>query len=139
MTQIFSVLIKLLKKSTKKVNLDLKRLVEWLLANKISLNKTKTELIFFRKPRDQVPQNYNFKLNGLKLTHSNHIKYLGIYLDETLSGAYQCSILAGKLSRAVAMLSKVRHYVPEHELISVYHAIFSSHMTHGCQIWGQNS
>ena len=37
------------------------------------------------------------------------------------------------------MLSKVRHYVPEHELISVYHAIFSSHMTYGCQIWGQNS
>ena len=91
MTQIFSILTKL-SKNPKKVNLDLKRLVEWLLANKISLNKTKTELIFFRKPRDQVPQNYNFKLNGLKLTHSNHIKYLGIYLDETLSGAYQCSM-----------------------------------------------
>ena len=36
------------------------------------------------------------------------------------------------------MLSKVRHYVPNHELKSIYHAIFSSHMIFGCQIWGQN-
>ena len=37
------------------------------------------------------------------------------------------------------MLSKVRHYVPKEELKSIYHAIFSSHMIYGCQIWGQGS
>ncbi len=36
------------------------------------------------------------------------------------------------------MLSKTRHYVPSEELLSIYYAIFSSHMTYGCQIWGQN-
>ena len=36
------------------------------------------------------------------------------------------------------MLSKVRHYVSKEELKSIYHAIFSSHMVYGCQIWGQN-
>ena len=70
---------KTIKKIKKKVNFDLKRLVAWLLANKISLNKIKTELIFFRKPRDKVPDNYDFKLNGLKLRHSNYKKYVGIY------------------------------------------------------------
>ena len=35
------------------------------------------------------------------------------------------------------MLSKIRHYVPYHELKSIYHAIFSSHMIYGCQIWSQ--
>ena len=34
------------------------------------------------------------------------------------------------------MLSKVRHYVPETELIPIYHAIFASHLRYGCQIWG---
>ena len=37
------------------------------------------------------------------------------------------------------MLSKVRHYVPNEELKSIYHAIFSSHMIYGCQIWGQGT
>ena len=36
------------------------------------------------------------------------------------------------------MLSKIRHYVTHDKLISIYHAIFASHMSYGCQIWGQN-
>jgi retron-type reverse transcriptase len=37
-----------LKKLQKEMNVDLKGLCSWLLANKISLNKTKTELIYFK-------------------------------------------------------------------------------------------
>ena len=37
------------------------------------------------------------------------------------------------------MLSKVRHYVPQSELRSIYYAIFSSHMVYGCQVWGQQN
>ena len=129
---------KSLKKIQKKVNSDLKKLVSWLLANKISLNKTKTELIIFRKPRDPIPIDHKFKLNGLKLTVSKYIKYLGVYLDDTLSGQYHCALLINKLARSNAMLSKARHFVPIDKLISIYFAIFSSHMTYGCQIWGLN-
>ena len=34
------------------------------------------------------------------------------------------------------MLAKVRHYVPN-ELMSIYHALFSSHLKYGSQIWAQ--
>ena len=122
----------------KQINLDLKFLYKWLLANKISLNCSKTELIFFHKPGQHI-NNFNFKikLNGHVLTITGHIKYLGIYLDSTLSGKYHCNILANKLKRANGILSKVRHYVPKEELKSIYHALFSSHMSYGCQVWGQ--
>ena len=73
------------KKIQKHINIDLKLLVSWLLANKISLNKTKTELIIFRKPRQNVPENICIKLNGHKISPSSTIKYLGILLDETLN------------------------------------------------------
>ena len=76
-------------------------------------------------------------MNGHKLVPSDYIKYLGIYVDSTLSGTYHCNILTTKLKRANGMLSKIRHYVPPDELRSIYHAIFSSHMIYGCQIWGQ--
>ena len=61
----------------KQVNLDLKSLYKWLLANKISLNCSKTELIFFHKPGYPI-QNYNFniKINGHKISPSNCIKYI---------------------------------------------------------------
>ena len=76
-------------------------------------------------------------MNGHKIIPSNHIKYLGIYLDPTLSGKHHCESLLQKLKRANGMLSKIRHYVPIEELKSIYHAIFSSHMLYGSQIWGQ--
>ena len=129
---------KSVKKIQKQINIDLKLLVSWLLANKISLNKTKTELIIFRKPRDKINHNIKIKLHGHKLRPTSSLKYLGIILDETLNGKIHLSQLIPKLTRANNMLSKVRHFVPEDKLISIYFAIFSSHMTYGCQIWGQN-
>ena len=122
----------------KQINIDLKHLVSWLLANKISLNKTKTEVIIFRKPRQCIDSNICIKLNGHKISPSSTIKYLGIFLDETLNGNAQCSVVIDKLTRANSMLSIIRHYVPHDKLVSIYHALFASHMTYGCQIWGQN-
>ena len=33
------------------------------------------------------------------------------------------------------MLAKARHYVPDPELKNIYHAIFSSHILYGSQVW----
>ena len=127
------------KQMQKRVNIDLKLLYRWLLANKISLNCSKTELIIFPR-RGGNPTNFQFriKLNGFRILPSDYIKYLGVYIDTNLTGKYHCKFLHPKLSRACGMLSKARHYIPEKELISLYYAIFSSHLTYGCQAWSQN-
>ena len=69
------------------LNTDLKSLNHWLLANKISLNSTKTELIFFRKLNKPIP-NVKIKLNGITLTESSEIKYVGVTFDEHLKVHY---------------------------------------------------
>ena len=117
------------------MNVDLKCLCLWLLANKIALNKTKTELIFFKKPNTEIPFNI-IKINGMKLCPSKCIKYLGIYLDEHLNGSAHINTLLPKLRRANGMLAKIRHYTSPDQVKSIYYAIFASHMTYGCQVWG---
>ena len=126
-----------IKRTQKQVNLDLKSLYKWLLANKISLNCSKTELVIFHKIGFKTDFNLKIKLNGHKLFPSDSIKYLGVHLDPTLSGKAHCKILASKLRRANGLLSKIRHYVPKRELYSLYHSLFSSHLSYGLQIWGQ--
>ena len=42
------------KKVQKQLNIDLKLLYNWLLANKISLNSKKTEMIIFQKPNHKI-------------------------------------------------------------------------------------
>ena len=117
----------------RKVNYDLFSLHKWLTSNKISLNEAKTELVYFRKS-GAAPQ-LKIKLHGKTLIPTKVVKYLGIYLDEFLSGEAQCSELIKKLNRANGMLAKARHYVPDLELKNIYHAIFSSHILYGSQVW----
>ena len=98
-------------------------LYKWLIASKFSLNCDKTEVIFFHKPGEKVPD-LKIKMNGHRISPSKVIKYLGMYLDETLNGAFHCEILAKKLKRANGMLCKARHYVSSDELKTLYYAIF---------------
>ena len=117
------------KEIAKKLNRDLRSLQEWLLANKISLNATKTELICFKKPRSTPPPpTLNIRLNGIKIYPTNSIKYLGIYVDNTLSGLTHCQQLLPKLRRANGILAKTRHFIPRQEVLSLYHSIFASHL-----------
>ena len=117
----------------RKVNYDLFSLHKWLIANKISLNEGKTELIFFRK--GGPAPNLKIKLHGKALVPSQTVKYLGVYLDEYLSGEAHCQELVKKLNRGNGMLAKARHYVPHLELMNIYHAIFASHLMYGAQVW----
>ena len=98
----------------------------------------KTEMSYFHKVNNTIPTDNKIKLNGKKLYPSKKIKYLGVYLDETLSGNSHCDELIKILNRANGMLAKARHFVPSKEIKNIYHAIFSSHLMYGCQIWAQN-
>ena len=46
----------------------------------ISLNCTKTELIYFHKKRSATPTTNKIKLNGKRLIPTDHIKYLLVVL-----------------------------------------------------------
>ena len=128
---------KTLKQLNKQLNYDLRQLCNWLKANKISLNCSKTELILFRHPNKPINYDLKVKINGTKLMPSTFVKYLGINLDSHLNWSYQVDCLAPKLTRAAGMLSKIRHYVSTATLRNIYFGIFSSLLTYGCQIWGQ--
>ena len=51
------------------------------------------------------------KIVGKKLSPSKYVKYLGILNDPHLNWNRHSNIIASKRSRAIGMISKVRHYV----------------------------
>ena len=123
----------------KKINYDLEGITNWLNANRISLNASKTEFIIFRKPSKSVSlDSLKIKLNGKRLYPSTSIKYLGVLIDEHLSWKSHTDELIKKLNRSNNMLSKIRHYVDSKTIRSLYFALFSSHVSYCSQVWGQN-
>ena len=117
---------KSLKQLKKHMNHDLKHLYNWLVANKISLNKDKTETVLFRHPNKKLDYDLKLKLNGKNLKLTNSVKYLGVYLDSHLNWDKHVEILAPKLNRAAGMLAKMRHYVSSDSLRNIYFSIFHS-------------
>ena len=124
------------KNIVRRLNVDLKSLNNWLMANKISLNSSKTELIIFRKKNVPIP-NLKIKLNGVNLKPKSEIKYLGITIDEHLTFKSHINIMNAKLKRANNLLALSRHYLPNNILKQIYYSQFHSHLAYGCQVWGQ--
>ena len=130
-----------IKKIQDQINLDMKYLCKWLKANKISLNASKTKVLIFRhqnKPimyRKKSEDKLSIKIDGKKIEPSSNVKYLGILSDSFLNWNFHIDELSTKLSCAVGMLAKIRHYINEKTLSVVYHGIFSSLLLYGSQIW----
>ena len=72
----------------------------WLNANKIMLNVTKTELVIFKPKRKKLDFEFKIKLNGKKLFQTNSVKYLGIKIDKQLNWRDHTNEVAKKLHRA---------------------------------------
>jgi len=119
-----------------RINADLRALVNWLNANRISLNASKTEFVIFRSPWKRLDCTPRIKLDGTFLAPSKSVKYLGVHIDEHLNWKTHVSSVSIKLRRANGALSKIRHFIPTRLLVNIYHAIFMSHIRYACQIWG---
>ena len=57
-------------------------------------------------------------------------------MDSRLSWKFHIHELTKKLSRAIGLLYKICAYSPQSILISLYFAIFHSHLTYGLPVWG---
>ena len=116
---------KSMKRINKHINHDLFLIVQWLRSNKISLNVGKTELVIFSPKRKQITKHLNFRISGQKIEISTRVKYLGIQIDQHLNWNEHIKNIIPKLSRAIGVLSKIRHYVPKSLLKTIYYSIFN--------------
>ena len=90
----------------KKLNQDLKSLLQWLKANKLSLNVEKPELIIFFRKAANIDYGVKFKLDSKRLTPVNPVKYLGILLDEHPQWSKQLSHVQVKPGHGIGILRK---------------------------------
>ena len=102
-----------LKHVAKRMNFDLNiinfDLPQWLKANKLSLNVTKTELIIFHSSSKKIDHSLKFKLDGKRLTPTRTVKYFCVLLNNHLLWSKQINHVPTKLIQAIGILSKLRN------------------------------
>ena len=64
------------------------------------------------------------------------MKYLGVFIDSSLSWKSQIQYILTKIKRSVGILSKIRYYVDINVLSNLYYAFNLSFLIYGIIAWG---
>ena len=116
------------------LNEELTHVSSWLIANKLSLNVGKSNLLLFRTRNDKTDFNLDIKINGLTIEEKQYAKYLGILIDNKLSFSKQTEHVKSRLVKGNAILSIVRHFLPKQVLINTYNAYIQPHIDYGLNV-----
>ena len=82
--------------------------------------------------------NYNVEditiyMNESILLHTNHSKFLGVHIDESMSWKYHIGDVCSKVSQVVGILYRLRNLLPEKILLTIYNTLFLPHISY-CNI-----
>ena len=124
----------------KNVNTDLTLIFEWLCANRLSINVSKTEFIIFKPPRKYLNERITLRLNNKTIFESKKLRYLGLILDDKLTWKYHISELKKKLGRTTGIIYKLKKLgAPKSTLASIYYSLYQSYLNYGLCCWGQTN
>ena len=118
------------------MNQELGSLSRWLNVNRLALNVSKTNFVIFRSKRKALNHNVTLILNRKAIEQKDHVKYLGVLVDQHLTWKHQVSGVASKISRCVGILAKLRNSVNFDILVNIYYCLVYSHLFYGVQAWG---
>ena len=117
-----------------RIYIDLEKIDQWLIANRLSLNIAKTKYMLFT--HNLINSDILLKIRNIPLDRVNYIKFLGITIDDRLKFHNHVDILCRKLSRALGVLYRLSTVVPPYILLTLYYSLFYSHLTYGIAVWG---
>lgn len=117
-----------------KAESELKLVNQWINDNKLKLNISKTNYIFFQNR--SLKRNFpTLHLDGDSLTQVTHAKFLGILIDENLNWKIHIDELCKKISKMCGILYKIRYNLTPDALLSIYYTLCYSRLTYCVSIW----
>ena len=117
------------------VNSELQKVDEWMRYNKLSINYSKTTYMLINSNLSQS-RNFKVKIIDSEIKHTTCTKYLGVYIDQYLSWTDHIHNLEIKLPRSVAIFYRIRYYLSNNALRSVYYSLTYSHLQYAIGVWG---
>ena len=107
-------------------------------ANKLSLNKSKTEymLIGSHQKLKQCNSDSQIKIGDTLIQRVTATKSLGIMIDETLTWHSNTDLITKKVNRGLHVLKRLRDLVDMGTLVTIYKTLIQPHFDYCSQVWG---
>ena len=117
------------------VNKELKKLSLWLNANRLALNISKTNFVIFAA-KNKPLKNVTLLLNNKAFAQKDHVKYLGILIDSQLTFQAHTNSVSKKIARVTGMMYRIRKFVNDKTLRTIYNSLIYPFILYGVPIWG---
>lgn len=125
-----------LHKCISEVNEDIKSINEWTKNNGLMLNPDKTQAILFGTVRYVSFINYDglseIKINDSTIQFSNYVKYLSIFISNTLSWEMQVNSVAKNIRSKLYQLKISKHLLPNELKIRLIVSLIFPHLDYCC-------
>ena len=110
---------------------------KWLIDNKLSLHLGKTEAILFGSKRKLKLVNNNFQVTCYNVAIKNVtcVKYLGIYLNNCLSGEPIINDIVTKANNRIKFLYKFKDILDKNCRKLLCNALIQCHLDYCCSAW----
>ena len=96
------------------VNKELHYVLEWFIANKLSLHDGQTKYLFFHKQSASysIPLRLStITFNSIEIKHESFIKFLGVIIDENNTWNKRIEFVENKISKNIRELYRALHYL----------------------------
>ena len=122
------------------VNQELIHVNNWLLANRLTLNLSKTNWLFFTTSvKKYVFQPQSIKINNTSLSQCEQTRYLGLILDSDLKFHKHIDYVCSKVSRSIGIFYRIRDFVPNKVLSTLYYSLIYPFLIYCVLIWGNTN
>ena len=119
------------------INTELTKIDDWICANQLSLNASKTTYSIFSSKKINLSS--EIAIRNVSIERSRCQKFLGVLLDENLNFQSHINSVRLKVSRAVGIMKKMRDIAPSNILMKLYYALVYPHITYSIEVWGKSS
>ena len=119
------------------LNQDLENVLKWLRANKLTLNRTKTEfmLIGARHRLSTLAVSPTITIYDNQISQVTTAKSLGVTIDNKLDWRSHIDKLTKKVASGTGAIKRIRHLVPQATLLLIYQALIQPHFDFNF-VWG---
>jgi len=118
------------------LRLELEGLSTWLEENKLSLHLGKTESILFASnPKLSKCKSLKINCNGVDITSTNTVKYLGVQIDQNMSGTSMGNSVVKRINSRIKFLYRKQIYLNRKIRIMLSSALVLPIFDYACTSW----
>ena len=117
------------------VSEELKHLIDWFHANKLTLNLDKSCCMIFSLHKSEAIE-FTLKVNNIEIPIVNCTKFLGMWIDDSLNWRKHVNTIILKIKRNINLLHQSNNFLDSRTKKLIFYAHKYSHIHYCLSVWG---